>query len=300
MVSNTMTAGLSVLALVLFGAYVLFSQGILGFLISIAIALITASFVDSIEFVAIGVLVVGITYILAIRKFNCRLEGFGSDQNDQAEILKLNNMLAKKKPLKKSKKEVVRGTLSTLQRGVEGFAAAPSDEEEEATAESAPASATETPVTQTDADAAAVTAAMTAPQQQQASASPASNAVPVASPGATNAATNVDTAMTAPAVQQGFEDEENSGLFKLGQLPSETKSGPFVDVASTMSKAMGALKPDQLAAMTAESKSLLETQKNLMGMLESMRPVLQDGRQLLDTFGSIFGSMGGMGMDLKM
>jgi hypothetical protein len=67
-----------------------------------------------------------------------------------------------------------------------------------------------------------------------------------------------------------------------------------------MSKAMGALKPDQLAAMTAESKSLLETQQNLMGMLESMRPVLQDGRQLLDTFGSIFGSMGGMGMNLKM
>ena len=207
--------------------------------------------------------------------------------------------MAKKIPLKKRKREVVKGTLSTLQRGVEGFAAAPSDEEE-ATAESAPASATETPVTQTDADAAAVTAAMTAPQQQQASASPASNAVPVASAGATNAATNVDTAMTAPAVQQGFEDEENSGLFKLGQLPSETQSGPFVDVASTMSKAMGALKPDQLAAMTAESKSLLETQKNLMGMLESMRPVLQDGRQLLDTFVSIVGSMGGMGMDLKM
>jgi len=303
MVSNTVTFGLSVLALALFGAYVLFSQGILGFLISIAIALITASFVDRIELVAIGVLVVGITCILAIRKFNCRFEGFGSDQNDEATILAINNSLAKKIPLQKRKREVVKGTLSTL-RKTEGFAdapSAPSDEEEEpATAESAPASATETPVTQTDADAAAVTAAMTAPQQPQASASPASTAVPVASPGATTAATNVDTAMTSPAVQQGFEDEENSGLFKLGQLPSETKSGPFVDVASTMSKAMGALKPDQLAAMTAESKSLLETQKNLMGMLESMRPVLQDGRQLLDTFGSIFGSMGGMGMDLKM
>jgi len=304
MISNSITFGVSILALALFGAYVLFSQGVLGFLISVAIALITASFVDSIEYVTIGVLVIGITFILAIRKFNCRFEGFGSDQNDEGEILKLNNTLAKK-PLKKRAKTTVQGTLSKL-RGVEGFADAPStpsdeeEEEEAATTESAPASATETPATQTDADAAAVAATMTAPQQQPSPASPASNAVPVASPGATHAATNVDTAMTAPAVQQGFTDEETSGLFKLGQLPSEAKSGPFVDVASTMSKAMGALKPDQLAAMTAESKSLLETQQNLMGMLESMRPVLQDGRQLLDTFGSIFGSMGGMGMNLKM
>jgi len=30
-------------------------------------------------------------------------------------------------------------------------------------------------------------------------------------------------------------------------------------------------------------------------MLQSMRPVLQDGRQLLDTFGSIFGGLGSLG-----
>jgi hypothetical protein len=58
---------------------------------------------------------------------------------------------------------------------------------------------------------------------------------------------------------------------------------------------MNALQPEQMAAMTAESQSLLETQKNLMGMLQSMRPVLQDGRQLLDTFSGIFGNLGGLG-----
>jgi hypothetical protein len=72
------------------------------------------------------------------------------------------------------------------------------------------------------------------------------------------------------------------------------KKGPFIDAASTMTKAMNALQPDQMAAMTAESQSLLETQKNLMGMLQSMRPVLQDGRQLLDTFSGIFGGLGGL------
>jgi hypothetical protein len=300
------------LALLVYGFYVLSTQGTLGLLISIAIALITAAFVDRIEYITIGVLVIGLTYIMAVRRYNCKFEGFGSDQNDREEILALNNSLAKCIPLKKRQKKVVKGTLDTLYgSSMEGFADAPSavqdeEEEEEATTSSAPAPTTEPPVSQTDQDAAAAMAQLQQLQQQlqqsqQSQQSPATTAVPVVSPGTTNAATNVDTAITAPAVKQGFTDEENSGLFKLGQLPSETKSGPFVDVASTMSKAMGALKPDQMAAMTAESKSLLETQKNLMGMLESMRPVLQDGRQLLDTFGSIFGGMGGMGMgDLKI
>ena len=300
MVSNAITVGLSVLALTLYGAYVLFSQGIFGLLISIAIALITAAFVDRIEYVTIGILVVGLTYIMAVKRYNCRFEGFGSDQNDEGEILALTNSLTKRIPLKKRPRTTVKGTLSTL-HGMEGFADAPSapqegedeDEEADATTTSAPASATETPATQTDQDAAAVATTMATPSQP----TNPSQAVPVVSPGTTNAAVNVDTAMTAPAVTtQGFSDEENSGLFKLGQLPSESKAGPFVDVAATMSKAMGALKPDQMAAMTAESKNLLETQQNLMGMLESMRPVLQDGRQLLDTFGSIFGGMGNMGM----
>ena len=92
-----------------------------------------------------------------------------------------------------------------------------------------------------------------------------------------------------------FLQEPSAGLFKLGELPSEMKKGPFVDVATTMTKAMGSLQPDQIAAMTAESQSLLDTQKNLMGMLQTMSPVLQDGRQLLDTFSNIFSGLGGIG-----
>jgi hypothetical protein len=121
--------------------------------------------------------------------------------------------------------------------------------------------------------------------------SPAMTATPVVQPSqASTAATDVDT--TAPRKPETFQTQKSNGLFKLGEMPSESKSGPFVDVASTLNKAMSALQPDQMAAMTAESKSLLETQQNLMGMLQSMRPVLQDGRQLLDTFGSIFGNLG--------
>jgi hypothetical protein len=95
-------------------------------------------------------------------------------------------------------------------------------------------------------------------------------------------------------VEAGFQGSQ-AGLFKLGEMPSEAKEGPHVDVAATMQNALSALGPDQMAAMTKESQSLLETQKNLMGMLQSMRPVLQDGRQLLDTFSGIFGNLQGVG-----
>jgi hypothetical protein len=56
---------------------------------------------------------------------------------------------------------------------------------------------------------------------------------------------------------------------------------------------MNALKPEQINAMTADTKSLMETQQNLMGMLKSMQPILKDGRKLLDTFSGIFGQDGG-------
>ena len=38
---------------------------------------------------------------------------------------------------------------------------------------------------------------------------------------------------------------------------------------------------------------LIETQKGLMEMLNNMRPVLQDGKQLLDSFSGMFGGNGG-------
>jgi hypothetical protein len=42
--------------------------------------------------------------------------------------------------------------------------------------------------------------------------------------------------------------------------------------------------------MTEETQKMIETQKNMMTMLQSMRPVLQDGRQLLESFSGIFGA----------
>lgn len=83
-------------------------------------------------------------------------------------------------------------------------------------------------------------------------------------------------------------------LFKPGKLPSENTSGGFLDGGSTLLKSMEAFNPEQMKAMTTDSKKLLETQKGLMEMLQSMQPVLKDGKQLLDTFSGMFGNGGGM------
>lgn len=77
--------------------------------------------------------------------------------------------------------------------------------------------------------------------------------------------------------------------FKLGEIPSQVKDGPHLDASSTLMKAIQSLNPDQIKAMSADTQQLIETQKSLMGMLNSMKPMMQDGKQLMDTFQQMFG-----------
>lgn len=89
-----------------------------------------------------------------------------------------------------------------------------------------------------------------------------------------------------------FQSATN-GLFKVGKMPSENMEGPKLDAGSTLMKAMESFKPEQINAMTSDTKQLLETQKSLMNMLNQMRPVLADGKELLQTFSGMFGNSGG-------
>jgi hypothetical protein len=81
---------------------------------------------------------------------------------------------------------------------------------------------------------------------------------------------------------------ENTGLFRLGALPTDKAGGPHIDASTTLMSALNALKPDQIKAMTDDTQKLMETQKNLMGMLGAMKPMLQDGKQMMETFGTLF------------
>jgi hypothetical protein len=82
------------------------------------------------------------------------------------------------------------------------------------------------------------------------------------------------------------------GLFKLGEIPTESKSGPHIDQGTTLMTAIGSMKPDQIQAMTADTRKLLDTQKSLMSMLQTMKPMLNDGKQLMETFQQMFGKDG--------
>lgn len=96
-------------------------------------------------------------------------------------------------------------------------------------------------------------------------------------------------ATTPPAVA-GFKDvKEPDGLFKLGVLPSESKTGPHIDQGTTVLNALNALNPDQVKRMSEDTQKLIDTQKSLMSMLGTMKPMLSDGKQLIDTFQTMFG-----------
>ena len=103
-----------------------------------------------------------------------------------------------------------------------------------------------------------------------------------------NDVTNALTDKKEEEVEE-FKSATNE-LFKLGKMPSEHSEGPMLDAGSTLLKAMGSFKPEQINAMSNDTKQLLETQKSLMGMLTQMRPVLADGKELLNTFSGMFGN----------
>jgi hypothetical protein len=91
------------------------------------------------------------------------------------------------------------------------------------------------------------------------------------------------------------EPVESGGLFKIDQIPTDAAGGFHIDAGTTVINALKALKPDQIQAMTQDTKQLIETQKALMGMLQSFGPMVSEGKQMMDTFGSMFNPVMGAG-----
>ena len=80
-------------------------------------------------------------------------------------------------------------------------------------------------------------------------------------------------------------------LGKPYKLPSENDDKGFhLDSGTTFLNAYKALKPEQIAAMTKDTQDLMATQKNLMATLEALKPMLSDGQNMMNMFGSFFGS----------
>ena len=286
---------LAVIALIVYVFFITSSIGVSGLLLSFAIGMIAAAFIEPLELVVAIVIVAGIMLTAVSKQLFIqqilagKTEGFDNGSPGMGTGKGISDIVVSleegtyRTPTNRPKVKAVYSEIGFGYAPVnEGFqASTPNEEDEEGEeADSTPAPKSEAANTTklVDKDAADVAAAAATAKPDTASTVPGGGTQPSAASGA------------AASTADGFTN--SAALFQLGKLPSESALGPHVDIASTMNNALSALQPEQMAAMTAESNSLVETQKNLMNMLQTMRPVLQDGRQLLDTFSGIFGNLG--------
>lgn len=145
-----------------------------------------------------------------------------------------------------------------------------------------------------------VEAKSTAAESKPAPAAAPATAVPVPPAAAAVAtATPPSSTGTNATTTSGFKnasDTNQAGLFKLGVLPEEGKGGFHIDQGTTVLNALNALKPDEVKRMSEDTQKLIDTQKSLMMMLGTMKPMLSDGKQLIDTFQQMFGPQGSQTM----
>lgn len=92
-----------------------------------------------------------------------------------------------------------------------------------------------------------------------------------------------------------FENEEKKGEpkpeeKKADPAPAPPKTGdPHVDIGTTILHAYRNLSPEQIGGMRRDTKELMGLQKELMGSLAEMKPAIEQGAELLKTFGTFFG-----------
>ena len=101
-------------------------------------------------------------------------------------------------------------------------------------------------------------------------------------------------AKAAKAAAPPPDNGERAEFLELGKkykIPSEGDDKDFhLDAGSTFMNAYKSLKPDQLAAMTKDTQDLMQTQKQLMSTLQTLKPLIMDGKEMMNTFQSYFGS----------
>ncbi len=93
----------------------------------------------------------------------------------------------------------------------------------------------------------------------------------------------------APAPDHGSRAE----AFQLGKkykMPAEEDDAEFhLDAGTTFLNAYKSLKPDQVNAMTKDTQELMQTQKQLMSTLQTLKPLIKDGKEMMEMFQGYFG-----------
>ena len=93
---------------------------------------------------------------------------------------------------------------------------------------------------------------------------------------------------------ENFENEEKekeeTPKKKEDPNPAPPKTNdPHVDIGTTILHAYRNLSPEQIGGMRRDTKELMGLQKELMGSLAEMKPAIEQGAELLKTFGTFFG-----------
>jgi len=269
--STPATASAAKIIGVLYLVYGIFMLGLSGLLFSFAIGLIVMGLIGSFELSVAATILVGLFF----HYYNYRRRADGFQTWDPMEVV---DRLAQQRSINK---------LNTPPVGYDGrYAPSESMGHKTAGPEGVLASdfAEGFANPNADSDASSSSASSTEPAASSASSAPA--------PAAATATNTTPPPPSNKPSASGFQGAPSDGLFKLGEMPSESSGGPHIDVGSTILSAMKNLKPDQLSNMTEDTRKLLDTQKSLLGMLETMKPMLADGSQLLNSFNSMFGSQG--------
>lgn len=266
MKSTELTVSVANIALILYILYAIFFVPFNATLVSAAVGLITYGTLESYETAVALTLISGVVFAMLVKPSHAK-EGFqGSTPKEISNRIEI--MTAKKREPS--------GTYASP--FVEGFADLsgniPNDSNTAASTNQQAASASV---------AAVASAPMVAPVAAVPNAPPA--ITPSAMPGATT-----QTATTSPFRSGGSESDS---LFKLGVIPEQDKGGFHIDQGTTVINALNALKPDQVKQMTDDTQKLIDTQKSLMSLLTTVKPMMQDGKQMLDTFQQMFGTQGG-------
>jgi hypothetical protein len=276
MKSTPLTQGASTLILAVYLIHTFLTSPLITLLISVAAGVIAYGYLESYELAVAFAVVTGVLFgVLKQTKFSYETkftkEGFSTTDTAQQIVTRVNEI----------KKEEPRGVLASA--FAEGFADATTDN-----------SGNEVTATSTKTTTSAETKAAPANTNGNAgSGVPPPAPPPAATAVAQTAATGGQASANQPT--SGFTGSANKNMeFKLGVIPDDSKGGYHIDQGTTVINALNALKPDQIKAMTDDTRKLIETQKNLMSMLGTMKPMLQDGKQMMANFQEMFGNANGM------
>ena len=258
---NSLTYNISIGLLGITALYTLIYAGLTGLLICSSITLIAAAFVNQFEIITAIAVIFSMFYIYFLRGFLRKFEPFQNQDTPQTILKRLSKMENNYSQVPQNLQDPRLEPAGVYDPAVEGFQdLQPNMPKEGASQESSSAPAKRA----NEVDTEQVQEVTSAIQKKK---------------------SNDDVA------KEEFESATN-GLFKVGKMPSENMDGPKLDAGSTLMKAMESFKPEQINSMTTDTKQLLETQKSLMTMLNQMRPVLADGKELLQTFSGMFGAGG--------